>query len=449
MMIIAFLLISTILLVTTLSSPQTGLRLYLAAVLIAPYFVLGTSAFRFEIALTPLMLVAVLLSRNRLSLAVPQFMPMWFGWWTWLLAMTAIEVIIGLHEDVLWLDIYTLLRPALLVLMFYLAGYSREKALRLARDFVLWAIPLCLFALAQVSSKEWATSATLNHYNSRAAVANLLSSYGFIVRGVATFELPANAATYFLMVLAASLVLIVNHKSISHQGRRWPLVVGGLAGLAGGLATGSATFLAGVALLLLWIVYRSISERHGKLLVGALIAALLTLALGTLFLRGDTFRTGVLRFQVARVSSGSLLDTRYGSGSGNLVPTIEAIRRQPLTGHGVSVLPGLFLGDSMYVLLLYTGGAVGLLLFGVALLLVARSAMRIGAVGNICLLWLVISLGAGVATPIFFAPRIEDWWWAMSGIVFGIARAALHHPVHDGGRNHRDRARRDNVSWAS
>jgi hypothetical protein len=413
-------LVSLVLVVMTLLAPRRGLRWYLIAVLVAPYFVLGSVTLRLEVGLTPILLMILLLSQDRVL--VPPILPAWFGWWTWLLIVTAFEMFTVIHSSVVWLDIYTFLRPVLVVALFYLAGYSEREAVRVIRDFVLLALPLAGFALAQVAGSSLATSITVDYYNSRAAVTNLIESLGSIARAVSTLELPANAATYFLMAIGGAVVLLAERRTLEHGFRRWPLLVAGIAGLAGGFAAGSATFIAGVGVLCLWVVYRSVSGKQGRLLLIGLVVALVGLGFGGLFLRGATYRARILQFQVGRVSSGSLLDTRYASESGNLIPAIDAIKQQPLTGHGLVALPGVFLGDSIYVLLLYTGGVVGLLLFGTVLVRVVRVARRTGVAGRVCLVWLAVLLAAGVATPTFFAPRIQDWWWAIVGIVLSLAR---------------------------
>jgi hypothetical protein len=412
--------VSSVLIVMTMSAPRRGLRWYLIAALVAPYFSLGSVSVRLEVGLAPILLVMVLVSENRAP--PPPILPAWLSWWTWILVVTAFEAIIATQSAVVWLDVYTLLRPVFIVALFYVAGYSEREAVRIIRDFVLLAVPLALFALAQVSGNVLATSITVDHYNSRAAVPNLIASLGSIVRAVSTLELPANAATYFLMAIGGTVILLAERQSLEHGFRRWPLLVAGIAGLAGGFATGSATFIAGVIVLSLWVLYRSIAGKQGRLLLIGLVVALIGLGFGGLFLQGATYRARILQFQVGRVSSGSLLDTRYGSVSGNLAPTIQAIEQQPVTGYGLVPLPRVFLGDSLYVLLLYTGGVVGLLLFATVLVPVVRAARRTGVTGRVCLVWLAILLATGVATPTFFAPRIQDWWWALVGIVLSLAR---------------------------
>jgi hypothetical protein len=409
-----------VLVVMTLSSTRRGLRWYLVAALVAPYFPLGSVSLRFEVGLTPVLLLIVLRSETRAPL--PPIFPAWFGWWTWILVVTAFEAIVATQSTIVWLDVYTFLRPVLVVSLFYIAGYSQREAVRIIRDFVLLAIPLAAFALAQVSGNALATSITVNHYNSRTAVPNLVASFGSIVRAVATLELPANAATYFLMAIGGAVVLLAERQTLEHGLRRWPLFVAGLAGLAGGFATGSATFIAGVVVLSIWVVYRSVAGKQRRLLLVGLVVALIGLGFGGLFLRGATYRARILQGQVGRVSSASLLETRYGSASGNLIEAIQAIKEQPATGYGLVPLPRVFLGDSLYVSLLYTGGIVGLLLFASVLVLVVSAARRTGVSGRVCLVWLAVLLAAGVGTPTLFAPRIQDWWWALVGIVLSLAK---------------------------
>ena len=59
----------------------------------------------------------------------------------------------------------------------------------------------------------------------------------------------------------------------------------------------------------------------------------------------------------------SALNTRYGSGSGNLTYAINTIKDNPIIGVGNAKLNNSFVGDSVYIVLLYETGIVGFFVY--------------------------------------------------------------------------------------
>jgi hypothetical protein len=45
-----------------------------------------------------------------------------------------------------------------------------------------------------------------------------------------------------------------------------------------------------------------------------------------------------------------------------------------------------------------------------------RGLSRAGA-ASLFLLWLVVLLVSGFGSPSMFIPRLQDWWWAMVGLM--------------------------------
>lgn len=56
------------------------------------------------------------------------------------------------------------------------------------------------------------------------------------------------------------------------------------------------------------------------------------------------------------------LETRYDAKDGNMIPLIEAFQRNPIFGYGDSKLPGVFVGDTSFFVILYSTGLIGLIL---------------------------------------------------------------------------------------
>lgn len=56
------------------------------------------------------------------------------------------------------------------------------------------------------------------------------------------------------------------------------------------------------------------------------------------------------------------LITRYDANGGNMIPLIEAFQMNPVFGYGDSNLPGVFVGDTSFFVILYSTGLIGLIL---------------------------------------------------------------------------------------
>lgn len=391
---------------------------FLVIVLFAPYVRIGVE-FRVEHLLVPAFLFIALLARK--PLLVPAAALLLIGWWAWLLFGTSFSILGGGPADTInWVQLYAFLKPALVVMLFASYGFGWNEALRLIRYFTYTAIPLGLLAVGQSLGISWVQVLTVTGYTSlgRTPVFALTDYFGHILRATSVFESPAYAAVYFLLALGTGVLLLTMSPVKLKRGQRLALVFSVLTAAAGGLLTLSATFVAGLGLLavfLLFVVGRRV--RLKALGVGLLVLFVLVF-LGSFFARTSPEISGALAYQLDRVLRLQAFDTRYGEGA-FLDATIAAAFERPIGGWGLTHRPDVFIGDSLYVVLFYYGGVVGLGLFLTTMISVLRPALHAGFVGKVLVLWLLIMLAGGFGAPSFFIPRLGDWWWALVGIVIG------------------------------
>lgn len=403
--------------------PKKGAPLLLVAVLFLPYLTISDISFRAELVLVPVLLFVLLTRRLHRGLALPPVVLALMIFWAWILLVTVVQAI---YEPSSWetslfsVSTYTFLRPLLIVVLFYNLAFDHDDALKLVRVFVYSAIPLSLMVLGQSMGNDLTTRLTVAAYTTarRTPIENLLEEIGTIVRGVGVFESPVYAAIYFLMALGSGLLLLLMQPTERGAWKR-QLAIGTSIFMAflGGIFTGSATFISGVAVLFAWILLRlNLQARFRFATVGVALVVPLFLSVRYL-LEGNSLVQGNLLYQLERVLTFTLFETRYNIGTGLLDPLVAAVGERPLVGWGWTAQEGVFLGDSIYLVILYYGGLIGLGLYAFALWEVARHAFRTGSFGAIVLLWLVLLLATGVGAPSFFAPRLQDWWWAMVGVV--------------------------------
>lgn len=77
----------------------------------------------------------------------------------------------------------------------------------------------------------------------------------------------------------------------------------------------------------------------------------------------DSLGLAIQRYLAFLSDPFSALDTRYDSSSGNLSKAIEIIRNHFIIGVGNSQMNNAFIGDSVYIVLLYETGLIGLVAY--------------------------------------------------------------------------------------
>ncbi len=396
---------------------RRGLFAFLAAVLVAPYLTVAGLVLRVEHVLVPCLLLLLVVKARPRPLVLGVAVWGYLAWWSWLLLATLLPAPSAGTSELSWITVYTLLRPLGVVILFSSTVMHGDDVFRLTRWFVLSAIPLGALALLQLAGNDLATWITVAAYTSpgRTPVADLLATLGIIVRAVSVFESPTYAGSYFLLAAGCGARLLL--AGPPPGGRRAPLTVGMIAALLGGTATLSATFLAGSVLVgaLLLATARG-RARLGLLVAGGALILVLAIAIGRAF-SGPDLASGTLAYELERVRTFSVLTSRYSTSGGIIIDAIGAIQERPLVGWGLSSPEGLFVGDSLYILLGYYGGLFGsVLFFGTIALAAHRGLTRSGA-APIFLLWVVVLLASGLGSPSMFIPRLQDWWWAMVGLM--------------------------------
>lgn len=405
-------------LVTFVVDARRGLFAFLAAVLLAPYLTLGTLVLRVEHVLVPGLLLLLLVKARRGALVLGGAVWAYLAWWGWLLIATLLPSPGAGTAELSWVNLYTLLRPLGVVILFSSTVLREEDAYRLTRWFVLSAIPLGALALLQLTGNDLATNLTVAAYTSpgRTPVADLLAKLGVIVRAVSVFESPTYAGSYFLLAAACGGRLLLSPPA-GEPGRRTPLLAATIVAVLGGIATLTATFLAGSIL----VSFLLLAVARGRARLGLLVAGgTLLLVLAALIVHtfsGPDVASGTLAYELERVRTFAVFSSRYSGSGGITIDAIGAIGERPLVGWGLSTPTGLFIGDSLYILLGYCGGLIGCLLFFVTIALAAQRGLSRPGVASIFLLWIVVLLASGFGSPSMFIPRLQDWWWAMVGLM--------------------------------
>lgn len=401
---------------------KRSLLILLPGILFAPYMIFGPAYVRVELVLIPAFLFILLLRRGTTDIPIPRIVWPVTLLWILIFCVTLVSSITGMAVSPAWFNAYAYLKPALIVIIFANAGFREDDLPPFLRIFAATAIPLGLFAVTQTLGIKAATDLTLSAYISpgRIVVERLIDELGFILRAVSVFEHPSYAAAYFLIAFATSIYLLFELRGT--PGKKRPLLLPLLSlfcSFLGGVMTLSGTFVAGFSLILFLLFLRL--RWKNKLLAVAASGALGALIIGYIMAlseKGDYESiANNITYQVRRVVSMELFETRYAKNTGYLARTIDEIRENPIIGYGWSRKQGVFIGDSMYVVVLYQSGVIGLILFAWWVLATYHLGKQSHTGNEVLLVWLFVLLIAGVGIPSFFTPRLNDWVWALCGIL--------------------------------
>ncbi len=415
-----------------LLSLRLGMILYLVGALIFPALWLGeTAAVRFELIYCLWLFLLLFLRKSVAGLAFRGHSVLGkYVLFLGIISMSAVFALLNGEAEgslgQIMVSFYGLLRPLIVAFLVLNVSIDEKLASHVSRAFLWLSIPIALLSIGQTLGVDITQQLTLQGYTSpsRSPVFRLLEERGVIIRSTGVFESPVYNAVYWLLVLTtAGFGLLTGSPTF---GGKWFLyLVFGLA-VVTGITTLTTTFLAGAVLvmatLVLLVGYRY--PRHCfRFAIGSAGVAGTFVIVGLLYFTQQATFAGSLGYQVNRILSGTLFYTRYDAQGGILKGTYEAIQHRPVIGWGLTEREGAFVGDSIYISVLYRGGIIGL---GVFLWLVYsilkhawRNRSQGGIPGKICwmlLLWTLLLLATGVGSPSFFILRLQEWYWAFVGL---------------------------------
>ena len=421
------LLLFSIFLLVPFLSLRSALLVYIAGSLVLPYLHFGDLFIRFELIYAPwllLFLVSRMLSGS--SLRVHKLVILYFLYFVVVLVSTLVSLLEFSDQTMSSLiKLYGLLRPLFVMLIFMNATLDKTLVRSALKLFLLLSVPINLFSVIQFIGIDAAEVLTKEFYISPAVSAPyevLMKTFGRLARTMSVFESPVYNANYTLMVILAVLTTLASRERIAN---RQGLYLAGVLAFLAGILTLSVTFLLGAMVLLGIIAWSNLRfpRRLFRLTRAAAAVGIAGVLIFILSPRLQDLARGGLAYQLQRITSAKLFETRYNPEMGILSDTYRAIMESPIIGHGAVIKGEAFVGDTFYVTTLYMGGFVGL---GIYLFLLYRVLVRSGARRNLpvvlgllnalvfqlTLLLLVTGFGA----PSFTMRRASEWYWALLGM---------------------------------
>ncbi len=416
--------------ILSLRSLKWGLLFYLVGALIFPVLWVGEIALRFELVYC-LWLFLLLLAKRLLENKhiYWHFILSRYGLYLITVVVATIITIPMVGEVNLLshlISFYGILRPLLVMLLFLNISLDKEFLKSVLWVFVSLSIPLALLTIGQSLGIGIFERITLQGYTSpwRTPILGMLREVGIIARGTGVFESPVYNAAYFLIVLIISGLLLVRgglkrfHCLILYLSLGFAFV--------GGIMTYSSTFLLGLLICaVLFVLFVWPKYKHGFLRNAVGIACIVIL-IGFLLVpkSAENFMfASNLSYQAERIRSGSVLDSRYDPTTGILKESYQAIMERPVLGWGLTQKEGVFIGDSIYISVLYRSGIIGFGFFFWTFWNILKHTWRYrdkqgmyGTINKILFLFTLLLLAVGVGQPSFFVLRIQECYWALVGM---------------------------------
>ena len=413
-----------------LVSFRAGLMLYLIGALLFPYLHIGGLAIRFELIYALWLLILLLFSRlaKRYPFRVPQTAIVY----ALFLAIVAFSTLIAFLEErggkvfSSLVIFYGLMRPLLVLLLFYNARLDVKFVRKTLWVFVILSVPLNLFSIAQFLGIDAVERITEMFYISpsvRAPFDNLMAMFGRLARPMSVFESPVYNANYALMVILVCLAMLQHTRST--QFSRKSLYITGILSVIAGILTLSSTFLVGLVVLVgivSWS-YLRFPRRLFQMVRNAVVVITVAVLVFSFSPYLQDLARGGLAYQIKRITTFQIFETRYASKQGIFTGTYRTILENPILGRGVLKEEGAFVGDSVYIATTYMGGLIGLGIYLFLLFLILkRSNERRSLPGNVGMLNLlvfqmtILLLATGVGSPSFHIRRLSEWYWALVGM---------------------------------
>ncbi|MEM3942369.1 MAG: hypothetical protein QW829_05820 [Candidatus Bathyarchaeia archaeon] len=427
-------MLSILIFIVPFFSMRTGLMMYLIVAFVFPSLWFGEITLRLEL-LYCIELVFLFFIRAIVSEFIFRWNAVLSKYWVFLITI-CLSTLFSLISNSkayessifsLLIAFYGFFRPFLI--MFLFMNFPTDVRLtRFVLQVPVWAsIPIAVLSIGQSLGIPFAQKLTLLGYISpwRTPVLRMQEELGMIIRSTGVFESPVYNAVYFLLVLIVAGWLLIQGK-LTLPRRLFLYLAVGLS-FVGGITTLSATFLVGVTVLMgLFVLLLRPKHLQRLLCIGTMNLFMVSLFAAFLipYIIQHNLFFGTLHYQVQRILSGSVLESRYDLQRGILASTYQAIKQRPVLGWGlIQAEENVFVGDSLYVVLLYVGGIIGLSLFLWLVWSILKYASQhrradesSSGVYQIVFLTTLLLLIVGIGSPAFFLPRLKEWYWALVGL---------------------------------
>lgn len=390
---IIFTLLLLILIIVASLNEKKGIIIYVIFSLLSPNLHLNGMQVSFEIAAFFFIFLIVIFKRS-------QIFSLYKNWphrqWIWiyffLIIISSLIAVIKYGSTISWIGIFGYFRVICIIYMLqYVFRENPEKQL----DNIISPI---LTVNLIVSSIQLAMPSSVQlfydlYYKDSMTPLKEVLGLGYFNRAYGTFGTPVLLGVFSLFSFAVYLGYYVEKKPCRF------LTLKILMAVSCGLIALSKTAILGMPALVITVfilgMFGFVKIKNKKILIIPFLIIGIGYFMVDLLEKAGFAISWYIRFLKNPFEA---FGTRYDAGTGILTETYEIINQNLIFGVGPTPIGDAFVGDSMYISILYMSGIIGLFLFlGILISAIVISLIEKDTIAVLC--GLVILLG-GLAAPI-------------------------------------------------
>lgn len=390
---IIFILLLLILTIIIFLNEKQGIITYIVFALLSPNLHLNGIQVSFEI-------LAFFLVFSTLLLKKSQIFSLYKHWpyrqWIWiyfsLIIISSLIAVLKYNSAISWIAIFGYFR---LICIIYMLHYVfREKPeKRLDNIFSPILITNFIVSIIQLTIPSSVQLFYDFYYKESLTPLREVLSLGYFNRAYGTFGTPVLLGVFALLSFAVYLGYYVEKQPC----RFLSLKI--LVSVSCGLIALSKTAILGIPILVIIVFLLSLfgvtkTKNKKALIIPFLVIGVFYFVVNLLKNAGFA-----ISWYIGFLSRPfDAFGTRYSVGTGILTETYQIINENLILGVGPTPIGNAFVGDSMYVNILYTSGTVGILIFfGILIPAIFTNLIKRNVTGLLCSV--AILLG-GLAAPI-------------------------------------------------
>ncbi|OFD36885.1 hypothetical protein [Bacillus mycoides] len=355
---IIFILLLLILMIVAFLNEKKGIIIYVIFSLLSPNLHLNGMQVSFEIAAFFVIFLILIFKRS-------QIFSLYKNWphrqWVWiyffLIIISSLIAVIKYDSTISWIGIFGYFRVICIIYMLqYVFRENPEKQLdNIIAPILTVNLIVSIIQLAMPSSVQLFYD--LYYKDSMTPLKEVLG-LGYFNRAYGTFGTPVLLGVFALFSFAVYLGYYVEKKPCRF------LTLKILMAVSCGLIALSKTAILGMPMLVITVfilgIFRMVKIKNKKVLIIPFFIVGIGYFMVDLLEKAGFAISWYIRFLKHPFEA---FGTRYDAGTGILTETYEIINQNLIFGVGPTPIGDAFVGDSMYINILYTSGILGLFIF--------------------------------------------------------------------------------------
>ncbi len=389
---IIHIILLTIFVLFTFRNYKQGIILFVVFSLVSPHFKIANNIISFDILAFPLLFLIIIL-KNRKIFSIYRTRHYRQHLWLYLF-LVIIATLFGVLKYPVGVNLFALFAYFRWIILVHLLQFLMNEDPDVILDKILTSI-LSVNIIVSIIQLLYPKSIVLFYdlyFKPSLTPLSYVLNLGYFNRAYGTFGTPVLLGIFSFLCFSIYLGFFAEKKKVKYI----RLKIFGVISL--GLMALSKTVIVGIPLILIAFYLLSFigffKIKNKRIIYYPLILGAVFFIVASVLENYMTHASWHMKFLFEPTS---VFSTRYDSTAGILSETYDVIKENFIIGLGFSNVD-LFIGDSMYIVLLLTSGLLGTIYFlGVLLSATIKNFKLMNTTGTLCFISLCI---AGLAAPV-------------------------------------------------